>query len=284
MSQEKIASPAVSASGVVLSGLNSASPAASPKKSKVASVRSASVAVPVSPALAAAIAASRASVAAASKKSSTKAVGASPAALASVHSALKSGVKRKRAAAAAPKAASALKSGVKRKRAAAAAPKAASAASASPGKYEYMLLDPNTSDPKIQAADKRPKAANGKVGRDRFQVARKLASKAYKLHYKSLGVTTFKMVIRKTHADPTLPRSYGVYDVKVVKKMGNVSFTKGGKTITTLFQAIPKSVRGDEKTKMIARFLRDAVASPKKAAAAAASLSRASMAPKAASA
>ena len=264
MSQEKIASPAVSASGVVLSGLNSASPAASPKKSKVASVRSASVAVPVSPALAAAIAASRASVAAASKKSSTKAVGASPAALASVHSALKSGVKRKRAAAAAPK--------------------AASAASASPGKYEYMLLDPNTSDPKIQAADKRPKAANGKVGRDRFQVARKLASKAYKLHYKSLGVTTFKMVIRKTHADPTLPRSYGVYDVKVVKKMGNVSFTKGGKTITTLFQAIPKSVRGDEKTKMIARFLRDAVASPKKAAAAAASLSRASMAPKAASA
>lgn len=273
MSQEKNASPAVSASGVVLSGLNSASPAASLKKSasKVASApkspvkapspaaasKPASIAMPVSPALAAVIAASRASVAAASKKSSVQGVTSSK-----MHSALKSIVKRKRAAA---------------------DPKAVSAASASPGKYEYMLLDPNTSDPKIQAADKRPKAANGKVGRDRFQVARKLASKAYKLHYKSLGVTTFKMVIRKTHADPTVPRSYGVYDVNVVKKVGNMPFTKGGKTITTLFQAIPKSVRGDEKTKMIARFLREAVASPKKTAVAA-SLSRASLAPKAGSA
>lgn len=136
--------------------------------------------------------------------------------------------------------------------------------------YTYVLLEPVLDDPKHKpfptASDLPRDGSDGrppKKGGDRYQVARKLATKAYNGYYKAREQTEFRMIIRHKTMNPLLSKSYGVYDVKIVNK--NVKYTKIGKdtkdgvpivkNIKSMIQAKPYKVDMDVKLQAIQKYV-----------------------------
>lgn len=131
-------------------------------------------------------------------------------------------------------------------------------------KYTYVLLEPVLDHPDLkkdtEASDHPRDGTDGrppKKGKDRYQVARKLATKAYRGYHESRGNTEFKMIIRHKTMNPLLSKAYGVYDVKIESK--NVIYKKDGKTINSMIQARPYKVPKDEKERMIQKYIRRTV-------------------------